>query len=259
MNELEENGVVLLRDVIGYEIDQVRAEYDRTEPLIGPLAELPNRPVVVLWKHVVGEQKRVATLLEFPVLWFFITDCIVPVLRQKFPERTKKLQLLETIIFDKPPGISNTLNWHQDVAYFPLKPNNQLAVWIPFEPVTQESGAMVYALGSHKLGVRGSTDLHTRAPFSGEARVLIPDSPASEGFEERCFEMAPTDMLVHDGYTWHYSGPNTVPASRRRGLSVRFITEPAAFDPRPGQGAAFTKQISVQPGEIVKGAPFPDL
>jgi ectoine hydroxylase-related dioxygenase (phytanoyl-CoA dioxygenase family) len=167
--------------------------------------------------------------------------------------------LLETIVFNKPAEISNTLNWHQDVAYFPLKPNNQIAIWIPFEVVTAERGAMVYALGSHKFGIRGSTNLHTREKFSGEDRELIPDDPAAEGFTVRCMEMTPNDMLVHDGYTWHYSGPNVVKGYTRRGLSVRFITDEAVFDPRPGQGAAFTRQISIKPGEVLKGEPFPLL
>ena len=71
--------------------------------------------------------------------------------------------------------------------------------------------------------------------------------------------MTQNDMIVHDGYTWHSSGPNEVEGYNRRGLSVRFIIEEAVFDPRPGQGAAFTEQIEVKEGEVVVGKPFPDL
>ena len=60
------------------------------------------------------------------------------------------MQLLETIIFNKPYETSNTLHWHQDVAYFPLKPNNQIAVWFPLDEVDREAGALNYAIGSHK-------------------------------------------------------------------------------------------------------------
>ena len=69
--------------------------------------------------------------------------------------------------------------------------------------------------------------------------------------------MTPNDMLVHNGYTWHYTGPNTVENYLRTGISVRFITDEAVFDPRPGQGAAFTKQVEINPGETFKGNPFP--
>ena len=256
--ELDENGVVLLKQVFPDSImDSVREEYDVLDKQLTRTEIEPNLPLIVFWKHVMGEQKRIGHFDEFPSLWRLITEHIVPTLRKQFPEKTKRLQLLETIIFNKPAKISNTLNWHQDVAYFPLKPNNQLAMWIPFEIVTAERGAMVYALGSHKLGIRGSTNLHTREVFENEDRELIPDDPSSEGHEVVCMEMTPNDMLVHDGYTWHYTGPNTIEGHTRRGLSVRFITDEAVFDPRPGQGAAFTKQINLEVGQTLEGAPFP--
>ena len=256
--ELDENGVSLLKQVIPDSIMiSVNGEYDALDKQLTRTDIATDRPLIVLWNHVVGEQKRIGHFDEFPSLWELITDHIVPTLRKQFPEKTERLQLLETIIFNKPGKISNTLNWHQDVAYFPLKPNNQLAIWIPFEIVTAERGAMVYALGSHKLGIRGSTNLHTREKFDNEDRELIPEDPRSSGLDVVCMEMTPNDMLVHDGYTWHYTGPNTVEGHSRRGLSVRFITEESVFDPRPGQGAAFTKQIVLEVGQTLEGAPFP--
>ena len=255
---LEKNGVVLLKNQFPESIFiKIRHEYDLLDATLKRSEISKDRPLVVFWKHVVGEQKRIAHFDEFPALWTLINDYIVPSLRENFPSKTKRLQLLETIIFNKPSGISNTLNWHQDVAYFPLKPNNQLAIWLPFEPVTAEKSAMVYALGTHKLGIRGSINLHTREPFPGEDRKLIPEDPSSEGFEVVTMDMSNRDMLVHDGYTWHSSGPNNAEGYNRRGLSVRFILDEAVFDPRPGQGAAFTKQIDIQPGEVVAGLPFP--
>ena len=137
------------------------------------------------------------------------------------------------------------------MAYFPLKPNNQIAVWFPLDFVNIDRGAMQYAIGSHKAGAMGSTNLHTREPFDGEVRPLIPDNPEDAGYKVRIFEMTPRDLLVHDGYTWHQSGPNIEEGHTRRGVSIRFITNEARFDPRPGQGAAFTKQISVAPGDIL--------
>ena len=258
--ELEVNGVILLKDCVDKKImDKVRGEYEIVDKTVTRVEVEKDKPIVVLWRHVIGEQKRLSNFDELPSLWRLINESIIPVLRKKIPSRTFRLQLLETIIFNKPAEISNTLNWHQDVAYFPLKPNNQLAVWIPFESVNKDKSAMVYALGSHKKGIMGSTNLHTREKFENEDRPIIPEDPSEYGFEVKCMDMNPEDMLVHDGYTWHYTGPNIVPGYTRKGLSVRFILDEAVFDPRPGQGAAFTKQINVQPGEIVKGLPFPLL
>ena len=259
LNTYNKDGVVLVKDAWQLEaIDKVKAEYDLLDSNLTNQEIHKDRPVIVFWKHVLGQRKRICTFEEFPSMWEFIKNYIVPKTREILGQN-QKLQLLETIIFNKPYEESNTLHWHQDVAYFPLKPNNQIAVWTPFESVFEESGALHYALGSHIQGIKGSTDLHTRQPFDNEDRELIPENPKEAGFEVKCMEMNCTDMLVHNGYTWHYSGPNKKRGYERRGLSVRFITQESVFDPRPGQGAAFTKQLDLKAGDKFVGSPFPDL
>lgn len=263
----DKDGVILLKDVINSgRAQSVRDEYEKVSATLENRDIPKDRPCIVYWRHVEGERKRVGNYQESPELWDLIENNIVPVVRDLLKglpsgANGKKpfLQLLETIIFDKPPETSNTLHWHQDVAYFPCSPNNQIAVWLPFEPVRRDTGAMNYAVGSHKAGIRGSTDLHTREAYPGEERKLIPANPKEEGFDVVCMEMEPTDMLIHDGYTWHYSGPNKTPGHQRRGLSVRFMREPTFFDPRPGQSAAFTHQITVETGDRIEGLPFPEL
>jgi ectoine hydroxylase-related dioxygenase (phytanoyl-CoA dioxygenase family) len=256
--KLEDDGVILMPHVIENRfINDVKKEYDQLYDTVTNTDIPKTEPIIVFWKHVEGEQKKIVTFTEMPSLWNMINDCIVPTLRGKLGKAAERLQLLETIIFNKPPKISNTLHWHQDVAYFPLKPNNQIAVWFPLEIVTKERGAMTYAIGSHKQGIRGSVNLHTNVSFDNEDRPLIPKNPEDAGFEVKTMEMTPNDMLVHNGYTWHYTGPNTVENYLRTGISVRFITDEAVFDPRPGQGAAFTKQVEINPGETFKGKPFP--
>jgi len=264
MNEHEkkfkEDGVILFKNAWTTEaIERVKKEYEILDNNLVRKEIVKEEPIIVFWKHVLGEQKRICTFGEFSTLWEFIKNTLTPKIREILPNTTKKLQLLETIIFNKPYEISNTLHWHQDVAYFPLKPNNQIAVWIPLEAVDKQSGALNYALGSHKEGIKGSTDLHTRKPFENENRDLIPEDPEKAGYKVQCMEMSPTDMVCHNGYTWHYSGPNKKKGFERRGLSVRFIIEDAKFDPRPGQGAAFTKQVDLKAGDAFKGKPFPAL
>ena len=258
--QLKQDGVTILKNVISNEIIQkVKKEYFSLYETASNTDIPKDQPIIVFWKHVEGQQKKILTFGDMPELWNLINTCIVPTLRDKISDRSNRLQLLETVCFNKPAKISNTLHWHQDVAYFPLKPNNQIAVWFPLEIVTKERGAMNYAIGSHKEGIRGSINLHTREAYDNEDRPLIPQNPEDEGFEVRTMEMTPNDMLVHDGYTWHYTGPNVVDGYNRVGISVRFITDESVFDPRPGQGAAFTKQIEINPGEVIQGKPFPIL
>lgn len=259
-NILDKDGVVLCKDAISEDImKDVHKEYNSVEDSLENEEIFKDKPLIVFWKHVEGAKKKIATFDQMPKLWNLINMHIVPFLRNSLQERATRLQLLETIVFNKPPMISNTLNWHQDVSYFPMKPNNQIAVWIPFEYVNEKRGAMVYALKSHKEGMMGSTNLHTREKFDNEDRPIIPDNPEEHGFEVKRMDMSCKDILIHDGYTWHYSLPNIEEGYTRKGLSVRFITDEAVFDPRPGQGAAFTKQIQIDSGEIIQGEPFPIL
>ena len=254
--ELERDGVVLLRGAIHRVLlYHVIREYEQTEPV--PMDVIPkHEPIVVFWKHVVGEKKRIETMARMPRMWSFAQH-VAELVR---PLASGELRLLETIIFNKPAGVSNTLRWHQDVSYFPFEPNNQLAVWIPFDKVTKDSGAMIYALGTHKKELRASTDLHSGAVFKDEKRAPIPEDPESEGISTQVMEMAPGDMLIHDGRTWHMSGPNTVAGRERRGLSLRFLVGDTFYAPNAGSAAAFLKQIDDIPvGAKIADPAFPVL
>ena len=155
--QLERDGVIFLPRVIDNNtLNAIRAEYDALDASLTGMDETTLQPLVVFWRHVEGEQKRTVGLEHFQALKALIFDTLPAIVFEALPS-VRRLQLLECIIFNKPPLISNTLNWHQDVAYFPLKPNNQIAVWFPLEYVNTERGAMQYALGSHKAGAMGST------------------------------------------------------------------------------------------------------
>ncbi len=140
-DKLEQEGVVLIKDTfIKDDINEISLEYDRLDKSLENKEIIKDRPIIVFWKHVIGEQKRICTFDEFPTLWRFINKKIVPKVREVLGDEKAYLQLLETIIFNKPYETSNTLHWHQDVAYFPLKPNNQIAVWFPLDEVDREAG-----------------------------------------------------------------------------------------------------------------------
>ncbi len=251
--ELEDDGVVLARQILPRDmLRQVIYEYEGTS---ADITDMPKHaPVVVFWTHVVGEKKRLKLLNDMPWMHTFAKE-VASLVR---PLADGELRLLETIIFNKPPGVSNTLRWHQDVSYFPFAPNNQLAVWIPFDKVTQASGAMIYALGTHKMELRASTDLHSGEVFKDDRRTPIPDDPQTIGIRTQVMEMDLGDMLIHEGRTWHMSGPNTVAGQQRRGLSLRFLVGETRYDPRPGSAAAFLKQIDdLAAGDLIADEAFP--
>jgi ectoine hydroxylase-related dioxygenase (phytanoyl-CoA dioxygenase family) len=262
--EYQENGVVLLKDCIDEKlIDKVRDKWMDLDLRITTHISPNEKPRIALWRHVSGEEQRFCDFDDYPEAWELIEKNIAPVIRNHFAsdDGTKlRLQLLETIVFNKPPEIGKFLSWHQDASYYPITPNVQIATWIPFEPVIKDSGALVYALKTHKGELRATVDLYKNTPFENETRELIPVDPAEHGYELACMEMDQKDMILHDGYVWHYSGPNVTKDRQRRGLSVRFIVDEAIFSPRPnstGEEKAFDAQISIKPGDLFQGKPFP--
>jgi ectoine hydroxylase-related dioxygenase (phytanoyl-CoA dioxygenase family) len=251
MSDLERDGVFVRRravtpDALARVIDEYQsADHDLAEPV-------KHQPIVGFWTFVEGDKKRFRLLEKMPALQALAHDVAeyVSTISQG------KLRLLESIVFNKPPKRAGLLHWHQDVSYFPLEPNNQIACWMPFDVVTENSGAMLYALRSHLDGTRGSSNLLSGVPLNGETRDPLPKDPRLEGYEVKCFEMFPGDMLIHDGRTWHASGPNTS-TRERRGLSFRYIVGDTWYMRRGGSAGPFTKQTDLRDGELVDDPAFP--
>lgn len=257
LGEFDANGVIVLRDIVQPDVlNGVVEEYDAASSSLVDIEIPKHKPIIVFWTHVVGGRKKLKLLSDMPHMEAF-TRRIAAIVKEM--AGSAALRLLETIIFNKPPKDSNVLRWHQDVSYFPFEPNNQIAVWLPFDVVTRESGALLYAIGSHKLDLRASTDLHSGEVFKNETRRPIPDNPEAEGIPVVCMETKPGDMIIHDGRTWHMSGRNTVMDRQRRGLSLRFLIGDTYYKPVAGSAAAFIKQIDISPGQKIDDPAFPVL
>lgn len=221
-----------------------------------------DAPVAVFWRHLPGQRKRTRPLREFPALESLAlspatAEIVRMINRFRGVREDEELRLLETIIFDKPPAASPLLNWHQDNSFFPFTPNNQAALWIPLDPVDASNGTLRYVVGTHKLGLRASTDLHSGRPFERDQRPAIPADPIEAGYETRDMVLEPGDLSVHDGLTWHCSLPNVSPDRPRRALSLRYLMGSTTYTPNEGTAAAFVEQVDVRPGERVAGPAFP--
>lgn len=217
-----------------------------------------ERPVVVFWTHVEGGRKRLVPLDNLPVLLDMALCRRVPgVIGDLVPGES--IRLLETVVFDKPPGRGRVMRWHQDVSYFPLEPNNQVAVWIPFDVVRRSNGAVLYALGSHRSPPMGSVNLHTGDPSVGDTRDVIPGDPTTHGYQIVAAEVDPGDMIIHDGRVWHMSGDNHTATMTRRAATLRYLCGRTLYKPRPGNAATFLAQVRVGPGEELSGTAFPEV
>ena len=238
------------------------ADFEATTPAERPNLLPDDQPAAVFWRHVPGERKRIRPISEFPVLRGIAHDQgLAELVRAIFRSRGMEqpvLRLFEAIVFNKPPRLGTPLSWHQDISFFPFQPTNQIALWIPLDPVDGENGTLRYALGSHKLGPVSSTDLQTGDIFAGDTRPRIPPDPAAAGFEVVAVTLAPGDLAIHDGGTWHGSTPN-LSDRPRRSLSIRYLIGETRYAPTKGRAATFVQQINLRPGEMIDGPIFPVL
>ena len=66
LNDFERDGVILLKDVLPSEaILAVKDEYDKLDKVLTNRDILKDEPLIVFWKHVVGEQKRICSFKSF--------------------------------------------------------------------------------------------------------------------------------------------------------------------------------------------------
>ena len=169
----------------------------------------------------------------------------------------------------KEPNTEEPTPWHQDLSYWPVRGNQVISVWVPFDPANEESGVVVYVKGSHKWGKlygpstfgdkSGFADIYARAGLEP-----LPDIEAErDSHEILCWEMEPGDVLIHHPLTLHYASGNKSTTGRRRGLALRYLGDDVTFDSRPGTFLENKKvmdtvpPITLKDGEKISGELFP--
>ena len=78
LKTLKKDGVVLVKDALPEdEIKKISADYNKIDLSLKNKDIPKDKPIIVFWKHVVGEQKRICTFDEFPSIWKFINNRIL--------------------------------------------------------------------------------------------------------------------------------------------------------------------------------------
>lgn len=159
-------------------------------------------------------------------------------------------------VFCKPAGTGLEVPWHQDGAFWPIRPLATCSIWIAIDDVMLENGAMRYIKGSHKDGriLRHEhserTDLALNQVLPDEVldehRMAIDDLPAGA-------------ISLHDVYLVHGSAPNRS-NKRRAGFVIRYMPATSHYDrslARPGSALANTN-LGERPIFLVRGRDHTD-
>lgn len=126
--------------------------------------------------------------------------------------------LFSSHYWSKRPGTSRYVGWHQDSAFFALRPHDAVTAWVALTPSTAENGCLRVIPGSHREGHRrldGHFDRNNHV--SGQRGVSMVDDNRSVSIE-----LNPGEFSLHHFCLLHGSSPNAS-AVRRLGLSFFYV------------------------------------
>lgn len=257
------DGAVILRDMIPQDwISRMRDAVERTLAKPGPA-------------HVEYAEGKGRFLGDF-LIWMRDRDFADFACRSPLPEIAQALlqgqsvRLFYDQLLVKEPNTKEETPWHQDLPYWPLRGDDILSLWVPFDRVTAESGAMRYVKGSHAPGA-----LYAPTPFgksSGFAQILdtarLPSFPDTTSFlpdaDILTCDMEPGDIIAHHPLVFHWSPGNLDAVRRRRALALRYVGDDAVFDEsaanflaHPNLAALLREPLVFRTGDKPAGANFP--
>lgn len=118
----------------------------------------------------------------------------------------------------KEPHTDAHVSWHQDLTYWGLSHDDQVAVWLALSPATRESGCMRMVPESH---LNGQIEHHTTID---DSNVLFQGQTVNDVAEADAVfcELQPGQASFHHGWTLHASMPNHSD-DRRIGLNINYF------------------------------------
>ncbi|MBM4268563.1 MAG: phytanoyl-CoA dioxygenase family protein [Deltaproteobacteria bacterium] len=175
-----------------------------------------------------------------------------------------KVNLYEDSILVKEPGAIERTMFHQDLPYFHVEGTQVCTSWIPLDPVTRETGSLLFVKGSHawkklyrpnyfvQTGSIPDTEGEEAPDYHAVDASSVPARPRTSlrDAEILCFEMKPGDLTVHHGLTLHGAEGNSSNGRRRRAMSVRYCGDDARYRIRRG-AAQKPHHAGVRAGEVL--------
>jgi len=154
-------------------------------------------------------------------------------------------------IFVKEPGAAARTAFHQDASQLDITGEQACVLWIPVDPVTMQSGTMMYWRGSHKSGAL------YKPPMADAPLEPLPDLDNNfEQYDVVHFDVEPGDVIVHHYRTVHGAGGNLSRYQVRRAASLRYCGDDIRFQARPWAPRQIY-QTQLSDGDPLGGPDFP--
>jgi hypothetical protein len=162
-------------------------------------------------------------------------------------------------VFVKEPNTPGKTAFHQDATYFEIEGEQCCVMWVPADPVTLETGAMMYVRGSHRDGTLYKPNVFiSQAPLPGSEGVDLPDIENNlDDYDIVHFDVEPGDVLVHHYRTIHGTGGNQSRYQVRRAASIRYCGDDIRFKERPWAPPQLHHTTRLNTGDPLSGPDFP--
>lgn len=135
--------------------------------------------------------------------------------------------------FIKEANSEKIVSWHQDLTYWGMDgSDHEVTAWVALSPAPEASGCMKFVPGSHRETIVPHTDTFAEDNLLSRGQEIAVE--VDEG-DAVAAALAPGQMSLHHGRSFHASGPNTT-GDRRIGLVIRYIRPDT---PSTGQGKDF--------------------
>ncbi len=266
LNEFERDGAAVLRGVLDASwIDSMREAIEVALDRPGPMSREYTKPDepgryfgdFFLWQR-------------FEEFRTFMADSPLPELAAQLMHSQNVFFFYDQLLV-KEPGTAAETPLHHDLPYWPMRGNQIISIWVPFDRATPESGAVTYIRGSHRWGKMFAPAAFGDGAgydklYAGAGLDTIPDLERDIDPEDHlAWSLDPGDVLIHHPLTLHFARGNQTSDLRRRGLALRYVGGDAVYDDRPGtfldspQMKAHLPALGLRDGEAFRGDLFPKV
>lgn len=175
---------------------------------------------------------------------------------------SEKANLFHEHVVVKEPSTGDRTPWHHDQPYYCVDGNDSVSIWIPLDPVPQET-AVEFIKGSHKWDRWFTPTKFTGVDYDRDDTGFetIPDIQSDRGN----YDIVSHGLEVGDCVAFHFRTVHGAPGNssstvRRRAISFRFTGDDARFVIRDGEMSppflAFDA-LTLKPGDVMDSDLFP--
>ncbi|MGR3659763.1 MAG: phytanoyl-CoA dioxygenase family protein [Paracoccaceae bacterium] len=228
IQSFQQDGVVVLRDVLDGWVDEMAAGIERNMADPGPYAS----------ENSVSEGRffdDYCNWTRIPEFERVVRDSPAAELAAMAMGSTTA-QFFHDHVLVKEPGTPKPTPWHQDSPYYFVEGEQTVSLWIPLDPVKEAS--LRFIAGSHRWDrlVRPVSWADNSDFYEGDEEWTPVPDPDANPSENKVLEwpMAPGDAVLFDFRTVHGARGN-MSDTRRRALSLRWVGDDARYVARPGR------------------------